>query len=180
MVRRNDRNLPVRTRERLPSLFDTDFGFAPFDSPWRLMRRMRDEFDRMLAGFGFGPSLGIESWRPTMDVFETDKEVVVRADVPGIEPSDVEVVATEDSLTLRGEVKDERQTDDRGYYYAERRVGAFERTISLPTEVVPDKAKATFKHGVVEIHLPKVAEAKSRAKKITVTEEPEKTESSKK
>jgi len=175
--REEGQSLPVRREERGLWPFEDWF----FESPFAMMRRFRDEIDRMFSEFGF-PSFrpwSIASWEPlrtvvpAADVWETDEDIRVRIDLPGVDPKDVEIYTTEDSLRVRAEARREEEERERGYYRAERRYGRYERLIHLPTEVKPDEAKATFKHGVLDITLPKTEEAKQRVKKVPVEVEEE-------
>jgi HSP20 family protein len=104
-----------------------------------------------------------------VDVTETDKEVKVCAEIPGVEAKDVDVTVENGTLTIRGEKKFEREENEKGQYRMERSYGSFERAIALPTEVDESKAKAEFKKGVLRLTLPKRAGAQSRRKKIPVT-----------
>lgn len=99
---------------------------------------------------------------PVIDVEETDNDVVVAAELPGLEKEDIAVEMHGDWLRIRGEKKQESEQRGQGYYYAERRYGAFSRTIALPCEVDADQAAASYKNGVLRITLPKTAAAKSR------------------
>ncbi|MEN6520867.1 MAG: Hsp20/alpha crystallin family protein [Armatimonadota bacterium] len=166
--------LPVRSEER--GIRPSEESF--FESPFQLMRKFRDEMDRMFSEFGFpsmmvSPFERIRSMIPAVDVWETDQDVKVRADLPGIEPENLEIYTTDDSLSIRAESKKEEEARERGYYRAERRYGRFERTIDLPANVKPDQAKAAFKNGVLEITLPKTEQAKERMKRIPVETEEE-------
>jgi HSP20 family protein len=105
---------------------------------------------------------------PQLDVKETDKEIQVCAELPGIEAKDLDVNVTEDALTISGEKLSERSSDEKGRYWTERTYGSFERSIPLPTEVDGQKAKSEFKNGVLRITLPKSEGAKPRAHKINV------------
>jgi HSP20 family protein len=93
---------------------------------------------------------------PKLDVIDRDSSVLVRAEVPGVNKGKLEVEASDTSLTIKGEVKQEQTSGDERYRIAEISHGAFERTVSLPSEVDSTKAKATFRDGVVEVMLPKV------------------------
>jgi HSP20 family protein len=105
---------------------------------------------------------------PDVDLTETDKEVRISADVPGVEEKDLDVSLRDDTLIIKGEKKEEKEEKSGGRYYAERSYGAFERRIALPCEVEPDKVKADYKKGVLSITLQKSAKAPA-AKKIAVT-----------
>lgn len=170
-------NLPVRREER---------GLMPFDewgieSPVRMMRRIRDDIERMFSEFGLpmfarGAMLPSEHWEmvsPSVDVWQTDSDVFVRVDIPGVDPDNVEIYTTENSLRISAESRHEEERRERGYVRSERRYGRFERSIELPSEVQADQAKASYKHGVLEIRLPKTEQAKSRMKKVPVEVEEE-------
>jgi HSP20 family protein len=105
-------------------------------------------------------------WTPAVDMVDHDDEIVLRADLPGLDEKDIEVRVHDHVLTIQGERKEETEEKKEDYYYSERSYGAFARTLSLPAGVEADKVKATFKKGVLEVHLPKAKEAK--AKKIEI------------
>ncbi len=105
---------------------------------------------------------------PQVDVTETDKEVKVCAEIPGVDAKDLDVSVEDGTLTIRGEKKYEREENEKGQYRMERSYGSFERAIPLPTEVDESKAKAEFKKGVLRLTLPKRPGAQSRRKKIPV------------
>jgi HSP20 family protein len=109
---------------------------------------------------------GMELRAPAVDVVERDEEVVVRAEVPGVEKKDVDVSITASSVTIKGETRREEKEEKGEYYRCEISRGAFSRTVSLPASVDPDKAKASFKDGILEITLPKVEKAKRRTLKL--------------
>ncbi len=92
---------------------------------------------------------------PFIDVIETDKEVIATAEMPGLEKQDIKINVTEDRLEISAETKHEEKKEEKGYVYRERRSGAYYRAISLPSPVDPDKSKASYKNGVLEIKMPK-------------------------
>jgi HSP20 family protein len=104
------------------------------------------------------------------DVAETDDTVKITADLPGLTEKDVDVTLAEGVLTIKGERKTEKKSDEKNKHYRriERSYGAFERAMSLPTDVDESKISADFKNGVLELTLPKKPEAKKKAKKIQV------------
>lgn len=108
--------------------------------------------------------------RPSVEVTEKDHFVIVRAEVPGVEPEDLEVRIGHDIITLRGEVRarDERSERDRAFYHSERRYGSFVRSIALPTAVRPDAAKAVLRHGVLEIQVATDREEDRETRRIDV------------
>lgn len=108
--------------------------------------------------------------RPSVEVTEKDHFVIVRAEVPGVEPEDLEVRVGRDAITLRGEVRsrEEGGERERGFYHSERRYGSFARSIALPTTVRPDAAKAVLRHGVLEIQVATDREEDRETRRIEV------------
>lgn len=147
---------------------------------WRpgltLRRNPFREFDREMAEmmidfFGDRPLprvvRGTGGWTPPVDMVDRKEEVMLRVDLPGLEQKDIEVTVEEGMLTIKGTRKDEREAKDEDYYYAcERWAGAFTRSVMLPPGLEPEKMKAIFRNGVLEVHVPKTKEAK--AKKIEI------------
>jgi HSP20 family protein len=105
---------------------------------------------------------------PQVDVSESDKEIVVGAELPGLDSKDIDVNVSAEAVTLSGEKKTEQKSGNGGRRWSERTYGRFERSIPLPTEVQGDKAKAEFKNGVLKVILPKAENAKSRTHKIAI------------
>jgi HSP20 family protein len=108
------------------------------------------------------------AWAPALDMLDRKDEVVLKADLPGLEQKDVEVTVEEGVLTVRGERKEEKEVKEEEYYRCERWVGAFARSLALPPGLDAENVKATFKKGVLEIHLPKTKEAKGKKIDIRV------------
>ena len=139
----------------------------PFLALHREMNRVFEDFWR---GFDLEPSLGLAegtSFSPRVDVEETDGEIRVTAELPGVDEKDLEVHVQDDVLTLKGEKHEERE--DRGRGWRERSYGSFYRTIQLPGEVDADKVTAAYKKGILTIRLPKTATARERGRRIPVT-----------
>jgi HSP20 family protein len=95
------------------------------------------------------------AFTPRVDVVNHEKEIIVRADVPGVEPDDLDVTITNDVVTIKGERKDDDLARSECFYCRESAVGAFERNVDLPDSVLRDEAKATLKNGVLTLTLPK-------------------------
>ena len=108
------------------------------------------------------------SWMPTVDVRETKNALEISAELPGIEPKEVEVSVEDGVLTLKGSRNFEKATEGETYHRVERAYGTFERSFSLPTNVDPEKVQATYRHGVLHLTLPKREEAKPRSISIKV------------
>ncbi len=133
--------------------------------PFREMTSMQDQFDRLLRGSLEGRR-GQESWLPAVDVFDTKDAVVLKAELAGMNPDDIEIEVEDNVLTVKGERKFEEKVDDERYYRVERRYGSFQRSIALPQGVKADDIQATYTDGVLEVRVPKAEEEKP--KKISV------------
>jgi HSP20 family protein len=106
------------------------------------------------------------AWRPVVDIYETDQGIVITADLPGVDKQDVSVEVKENVLTIQGERKSETQVGDDQYFRRERACGTFQRSFTLRSVIAPDLIKASFKNGVLKIHIPKPEEEKP--KQVTV------------
>lgn len=119
--------------------------------------------------FGRTPNGGvITEWSPRCDVSEKDGEILVHAELPGVEAKDMEVKVQNRVLTIRGEKRVERTEDEKERHYSERFFGSFERSLTIPENVDEEKIEASLKDGVLEVHLPKVAVSEPEARKIEV------------
>jgi HSP20 family protein len=142
----------------------------PFDELASLRESMENLFDEF---FTRRPSrrarTGVPAvWEPAVEVSETGNEVVFRAEMPGIDPKNVDVTIAEDTLTVKGEARSEEEQKDRNYYRRELRYGSFQRTVPLPASVQGDQAKATFRNGILEVRIPKAERAKAKSIKVEV------------
>jgi HSP20 family protein len=107
-------------------------------------------------------------WEPPVEVFESEHEVVVKAALPNVDPTQIDITISNDAVTLKGSTKHEEERKERNYYRRELRYGAFLRTVALPTEVKSAEAIASYNDGVLEIRLPKSDRAKNTTVKIAV------------
>ncbi len=131
--------------------------------PVREMITLRDAMDRLFDDAFTRPiNMSAVSAMPAIDMYQDDENVVVKAQLPGLSNDDVQISVTDDILTLRGEFKQENEEEGKSYHIREQRYGTFERTISLPTDVQVDKAKALFEKGVLTITLPKAEKVKPK------------------
>jgi HSP20 family protein len=147
---------------------DTD----PFLQMRREMNRLFDDVFSGFGGFGlpgaFAPALQQMPAAPKIDVSETENEIQIKAEMPGIDQKDVEVLLEDDRLIIRGEKKEEREDKDRNYHVRERVQGVFSRTLPLPFAPDPNQVKAEFKDGVMTITIPKPQEVKQKQHRIDV------------
>lgn len=140
----------------------------PFTSLHREVNRMFEEFGR---SFDLAPWTGwdLEGFQPRLDVTETDDEVLVTAEMPGLEEKDFELNLTGDVLTLKGEKRFEHEQGEKGAAHrVERAYGSFQRTIQLPCEVEAEKSAADYRAGVLTVKLPKAPSAKRSVHRIDV------------
>lgn len=119
-------------------------------------------FDESFARPGFGFIAPISAANLAIDMYETKNDVVVQAALPGVKPEQVEVTITGDTLTIRGEMKEENEVKEKDYVRKERQYGSFSRCVTLPSGLKSDKADATFKNGVLTLKIPKTDEAKPK------------------
>lgn len=139
---------------------------------WRPLQELKKEMDRLFQEF-FGKTWFPERWEsvewmPAVDVSETENEIIVKADLPGVKPEDIEISLSENILTIKGEKKREEEEKKENFYRVERYYGSFMRSISLPCDIDEEKIQATYKDGVLKIVLPKKPEEKKRVIKVTV------------
>ena len=141
-------------------------------APFREFDRMRRDMDRLWDSFleGTPRRRGEErgEWLPSLDVSETKNELVVKAEVPGMDAKDIDISLSDGVLTIKGEKKQEKEEKEADYHLIERSYGAFTRSIQLPKEVQGEKINASYKDGILRITLPKSEEAKKKEIKIKV------------
>jgi HSP20 family protein len=143
-------------------------------TPWRPFEfdRIRREMDRLWDSFLEGrPMRRAEEsgeWLPSLDVSETKNDVVIKAELPGMDPKDIDISLANGFLTIKGEKKHEKEEKEENYHLVERSYGSFTRSVRLPREVQSDKISASFKNGVLRVTLPKSEEAKKKEIKIKV------------
>ena len=134
-------------------------------NPFREMVSLRDAMDRMFEDAMIGPEWEwrpATSWQLSLDVVESDDEYVVKASVPGINPDDLEITLSGRTLTIRGETKEETESEEGKYHLRERRYGSFSRSMSLPTEVNEKDVEASYEAGVLTLILPKTEAVKPK------------------
>lgn len=135
--------------------------------PFEELTGLRNRIDRLWTRMSEeeGP---LADWSPKSDVLETKDEIVIKSELPGIDEKNVNVEIESGMLTIKGERKAEKKTEEKGYRRVERSYGAFSRTFTLPSNVDAEKIKATFDNGLLEVHMPKKEEAKGRSIKVEV------------
>jgi HSP20 family protein len=129
----------------------------------RFNRLFNDTFSRAFEDEG---TLSTRGWNPAVDIYETDHNVTLKAELPGIDPKDVDIRVEDGTLHLSGERKFEKEVKEENYHRVERTYGSFTRSFALPRSVDPDKVTAEYKDGVLTLTVPKKEEAKPKTIKV--------------
>ncbi|MBM4054614.1 MAG: Hsp20/alpha crystallin family protein [Planctomycetes bacterium] len=133
-----------------------------------MMDTFKNEMNKLFDTFsGTGGEASFRGWIPPLDVSETKENVIVKAEIPGVDPQEINISIKDDILTIKGEKKGEKEEKGKNYHFIERRYGSFARSVSLPASVKYEQTKAEYKNGILVITLPK--QEKEEAKKIQVT-----------
>ncbi len=130
-----------------------------------LFSSFQDELSRTLDNFWHKHSFGM-GWSPDIDIAETDNDIIVKAEIPGVDPKEINISITGDTLTIKGEKREVKAEKGKSYYRLERSCGRFARSIDLPSQILTDKVEAKENRGVLEITPPKMEKAKTKT--ITV------------
>ena len=160
---------------------------TPEANPFGMMRRFTEDMERMFDDFGgfrvpdffnreflpFGTEFKDFEWMPQIEVRQTNGDLMVKAELPGLTKDDVKVELTDEALTISGERKEEKEEKREGFYRTERNYGRFFRQVPLPEGAKTDKANATFRNGVLEVKVP-VTKSESNVRKLEIKEEPQK------
>lgn len=133
--------------------------------PFRELSTLRDRMNRVFdesAYGGRGDSGSTAAWNPAVDIHETANEIVVQAEVPGVEKDQIELSLENNVLTFKGERRFEKDTQEDNFHRIERAYGGFSRSFSIPTTVDESRISADYKDGVLTVTLPKTQQAKAR------------------
>ena len=137
---------------------------SPFQEMETLRRQMDQMFDEMV---GVNREAQI-SWKPAVELKDTDDSLILRAEIPGVEGKDLDIQVTREAVAIRGEHRYEKKAEDKGYFRTEFRYGKFQRVVALPVAVQNDQVKAEFKDGILTLTLPKVTEARHKVVKVNL------------
>lgn len=142
---------------------------GPFKELSAIHERMNQLFDEtFLPARGSEAAPAAAMWSPAVDIYESGDDIVVKAEVPGMDREDVAVEVKDGILTLRGERKFEKEAKEENYHRIERSYGTFVRSFALPSSVDPERVRAGLKDGVLEVRLSKKEQAKPRKVQVTV------------
>jgi len=143
----------------------------PFRDLVSLQERMNRLFEDSLARSNTADQeMAMGAWTPAVDIYETASEVVLKADLPGVEQKDIDLRIENSTLTLRGERKFMKEATEEDYHRIERSYGVFSRSFQLPGSIDQTKIKASHKEGVLEVHLPKKEDTRPKQIKVEVND----------
>lgn len=167
MARKKEEAVPQKAPGKM--LAEGREWIDPFDTFRHEMDTLMENF---FGGFEQRPlTRRADTFVPHVDVVDTDKEIMVSAELPGMDEKDIEVSLMGESLTITGEKKEEKEEKGKDYYRSERSYGSFSRTIPLPADIDAEKVAASFKKGVLTIKLPKTKRAIEEQRKISIKAE---------
>jgi HSP20 family protein len=143
--------------------------------PWRErseIDRFRTEIDRLFDDFfirrSFGRDFEEGDWVPAIDISESEKEIIIHAEIPGVDAKDIDITLSGRNFTIKGERKQEQEEKRENYHRIERRYGSFHRSFELPSDVDGDRAEAAYKDGVLMVNLPKSKEQSVKRTEVKV------------
>jgi HSP20 family protein len=152
--------------------------------PFRELETLHSQMDRLFEGLLRGSDAGLSglslrdfpllpsgemSWMPAIELKETDQDLILKAEIPGIEAKDLNVEVTEDSVSISGEHREEQKTDEKGYFRSEFHYGKFQRSVPLPVKIRNQDAKAEFKSGILTLTCPKAMEEQRKVVKVNLS-----------
>ncbi len=138
----------------------------PFRDLATLRERMNRLFEEAYTSRGEEKDMVASTWNPSVDIYETENELVLKAELPGIDEDDIEIKLEDNTLTLKGDRKFEKETKEENFHRIERSYGSFYRSFTLPRNIDQDKIKAESESGILKITMPKKAELKPKKVKI--------------
>ncbi len=140
--------------------------WQPFTELDTIRRQMDQVFDELVRGNSYN-----DTWKPAIELQDTQDNLILRAEVPGIEAKDLDIQVTREAVAITGKHRYENKNEERGFFRSELRYGKFQRVISLPVPVQNDQVKAEFKNGILTLTLPKVTEARRTVVKVNLSDE---------
>lgn len=138
-------------KDALDEMFDNFFSRKPFNTSLPSLWKGREQM-----------------WAPEVDMYETDKDIVIEANLPGCDKKDIRVKVEDNLLTISGEKNEEKETKKKNFYQKEQQFGSFQRTLSLPRYANTEAAKASYEKGVLKVTLPKTEKSSESGKRIDV------------
>jgi HSP20 family protein len=147
--------------------------WQPFHELDNLRNQMNHLFEELVRGEREIPFLpkGELVWSPAVELKETETEVILKAQIPGIEAKDLNVEVSQESVSITGEHREEKKSEEKGFFRSEFRYGKFERLVPLPTPVKNDQIRSEFKNGLLTLTMPKLEKSARKVVKVDLTEE---------
>lgn len=136
----------------------------PFHEMETLRRQMDRVFDELAQVNPDRPNV----WSPAIELHDRENSLILRAEIPGVEGKDLDIQVTREAVSISGEHRYEKQTEEKGFYHSEFRYGKFQRTIQLPVPIQNDKVEAEFKNGILTLTLPKLEELQRKVVKVNL------------
>jgi HSP20 family protein len=137
-------------------------------SPFHEFETLRHQMDRLFEDLASSNYRAETNWQPAIEMMDRDDKIVIKASLPGVEPKDIDVSVSRDTVKLSGERSQENTTENKGFYRSEFSYGKFERTVKLPVAIKNDSVKAEFNNGVLTLELPKVEIPQNKVIKINL------------
>jgi HSP20 family protein len=163
MAEKGSKDMTKREPETMPSRFPTSLD--------EMERWFEDVFRRPFFAPTWMPRIKfpeLGEMAPSVDIYEEGGDIVLKAELPGMKKDEIDVNIAGDTVTISGEKKAEEKVERKDFYRLERSFGSFTRKLRLPAEIQPDKAKASFHDGVLEVRIPKTEAAKEKTKKVPI------------
>ncbi|MFB2898637.1 Hsp20/alpha crystallin family protein [Aerosakkonemataceae cyanobacterium BLCC-F50] len=142
--------------------------WQPFSEMESLRRQMDRMFDELLE---INQQPGNTNWTPAIELKDEQNQLILRAEIPGVEAKDLNIEVTREAVSISGEHHSEKRTEDKGVYHSELRYGKFQRLVQLPVHVENEQVKAEFKNGILTLTLPKAEELRRKVFKVNLTDE---------
>lgn len=142
--------------------------WQPFSEMESLRRQMDRMFDELLES---NPQAGNTNWVPAIELKDEENQLILRAEIPGVEAKHLNIEVTREAVSISGEHHSENRTEGKGLYHSELRYGKFQRLVQLPVHVENEQVKAEFKNGILTLTLPKAEELRRKVFKVNLTDE---------
>lgn len=136
--------------------------------PFHEMETLRRQMDRVFDELAQVNPDRTTVWSPAIELHDRENSLILRAEIPGVEGKDLDIQATREAVSISGEHRYEKQTEEKGFYHSEFRYGKFQRTIQLPVPIQNDKVEAEFKNGILTLTLPKLEELQRKVVKVNL------------
>ncbi|MCU0570786.1 MAG: Hsp20/alpha crystallin family protein [Oculatellaceae cyanobacterium Prado106] len=141
-------------------------------NPWREMETLRNQFDQIMGDLThpIANSADVTTWTPAVELQDTGDNLVLRAQLPGMEAKDLDIKVTREAVAITAERRHEQKSEEKGFFRSEFRYGKFRRVVPLPVAIQNDRVQAEYKDGILNLTLPKVVEVRNQVVKVNLTE----------